>query len=141
MPSQGFHNICPLVFHACSIGGHGATTLLVYHLARQLIAARNRRDKNPTADQEAFIAGLLFAVHPVHTEAVAGIVGQAELLCSSLSIVALLCYMAAADGRTASWLSHWSCIAIAFLLSWAAALSKEVGITVVSAKATRLGRP
>lgn len=45
------------------------------------------------------MAALLFAVHPVHTEAVAGIVGHAEMLCASLSILALLSYMAAADGR------------------------------------------
>ena len=30
----------------------------------------------------AWIAGLLFAVHPVHVEAVAGLVGRAELLCA-----------------------------------------------------------
>ena len=48
---------------------------------------------------EALLAGLLFALHPIHTEAVAGIVGQAELLCAALSILALLAYMAAADGR------------------------------------------
>ena len=48
---------------------------------------------------EALLAGLLFALHPVHTESVAGIVGQAELLCAALSVLALLAYMAAADGR------------------------------------------
>ena len=42
--------------------------------------------------QEAGLAAGLFACHPIHTEAVAGIVGQAELLCASLSILAFLAY-------------------------------------------------
>ena len=34
----------------------------------------------------ALLSSLAFALHPVHTEAVAGIVGHAELLCAALSI-------------------------------------------------------
>ena len=45
--------------------------------------------------REASLAALLFAVHPIHTEAVAGVVGQAELLCAALSILALMAYIAA----------------------------------------------
>lgn len=44
---------------------------------------------------EALVAALIFAVHPIHTEAVAGIVGQAELICLGLSILAMLTYMKA----------------------------------------------
>ncbi len=46
---------------------------------------------------EAFLAGAIFAVHPIHTEAVASIVGQAELLCAAFSIVAVLLYAQAAQ--------------------------------------------
>ena len=45
---------------------------------------------------EAALAAALFALHPVHTEAVAGVVGHAELLSGALSLAALLLYMAAA---------------------------------------------
>ena len=67
-------------------------------------ALPRQADKAPeaatsTQQGEAVLAGLLFALHPIHTEAVAGIVGQAELLCAALSILALMAYMAAADGR------------------------------------------
>ncbi len=48
---------------------------------------------------EAALAAALFALHPIHTEAVAGIVGQAELLSAALSLVALLLYSRAADCR------------------------------------------
>jgi hypothetical protein len=83
------------------------------------------------ANLEPLLAALLFAVHPVHTEAVAGIVGHAELLCAALSIPALLAYMAAADGRVSGLASHWRHVGAAVLLGWAAALSKEIGITIV----------
>lgn len=60
-----------------------------------------------TQQGEALLAGLLFALHPIHTEAVAGIVGQAELLCAALSVLAFLAYMAAADGRWQALTTYW----------------------------------
>lgn len=135
----------PFVFHLTNVVAHAAVTALVYRLACQLEAAR-RLPSRPVsaaagscstasslvAKLEPFLAALLFALHPVHTEAVAGIVGHAELLCAALSIPALLCYMAAADGRVADMGSHWRHVAAAMLLGWAAALTKEIGITIVS---------
>ena len=55
------------------------------------------RDSQPQQELEALLAALLFAVHPVHTEAVSGIVGQAELLSALLSLAALLTAMQAQD--------------------------------------------
>lgn len=46
---------------------------------------------------EAFLAGAIFAVHPIHTDAVASIVGQAELLSAAFSLGAILLYAQAAD--------------------------------------------
>ena len=66
-------------------------------LVRQV--ASTPKEDEEVQQQEALLAGLLFALHPIHTEAVAGIVGQAELLCAALSILAFMAYMAAADGR------------------------------------------
>ena len=40
----------------------------------------------------AQIASLLFAVHPVHTEAVTGVVGRAELISSIFFIMAIVSY-------------------------------------------------
>lgn len=89
---------------------------------------------------QALAAALLFAVHPVHTEAVAGIVGQAELICAALSIPALLMYFRAADSTagstpgaasSVSMLEHWRMVCCALLLAFLSALAKEIGITVV----------
>ncbi|KAF6265952.1 hypothetical protein COO60DRAFT_771390 [Scenedesmus sp. NREL 46B-D3] len=48
---------------------------------------------------QALTAAGLFALHPAHTEAVAGVVGCAELICAAWSIPALLLYFMAVDGR------------------------------------------
>lgn len=45
--------------------------------------------------QCALLAGVLFATHPIHTEAVAGIVGRADLLCALFVFCALLAYIRA----------------------------------------------
>ena len=44
------------------------------------------------------IATLLFTVHPIHTEAVTGVVGRAELLSSIFFILTLLAYQRTAPG-------------------------------------------
>ena len=155
------HTINPLTFHACNVAAHAGVTVLVYRLARRLAAARSGAGGSGGVNGsgsgtgtgsssgssasghedgfywaafslEPFLAALLFALHPVHTEAVAGVVGHAELLCAALSIPALLCYMAAADGRVGSARAYWGRLAAAVALGWAAALTKEIGITIVS---------
>jgi hypothetical protein len=42
----------------------------------------------------SLISTLLFAIHPIHTEAVTGIVGRAELLSSIFFILTILAYQA-----------------------------------------------
>jgi hypothetical protein len=59
----------PLVFHLTNLLLYLAAALAVFWLARQLLP--------PTA---AFIAAALFAVHPVHVEAVGNVVGQSEII-------------------------------------------------------------
>ena len=79
---------------------------------------------------EACIAALLFAAHPIHTEAVAGIVGHAELLSCALALLALLAYMSAA--AQAQLAPHWKMMAASIAMLWCAALAKEIGVTMVS---------
>ncbi|KAG2501825.1 hypothetical protein HYH03_000324 [Edaphochlamys debaryana] len=51
----------------------------------------------PALHAAAWFAGAAFALHPVHTEAVAGVVGHAELLCALLSVPAVRLYVSAAE--------------------------------------------
>ena len=77
----------------------------------------------------ALLAGLLFAVHPVHVEAVAGIVGRADILGTLFATLAFCAYRcarhAAGVSRAMAWLAVYAC------LCWCAALSKEVALTVL----------
>ncbi|MEE6480276.1 hypothetical protein FKM82_012521 [Ascaphus truei] len=74
------------------------------------------------------IAALLFAVHPIHTEAVTGVVGRAELL-SSIFLLAAFLFYTKSKGPDNSIV--WTPIAVAVFLVAIATLCKEQGITVV----------
>ena len=80
----------PWIFHATNVVLHALVTGLVYLLARRLMAPA-----------WAAAAAVLFAVHPVHVEAVANVVGISELLCSAFVLGAvLLALRGARDGFT-----------------------------------------
>src|ERR1700674_2518854 len=68
----------PMAFHAVSIALHAVACALVARLAL--------RWWSPIA---AGAAGCVFAIHPVHVEAVANVVGQSELLCA-IALLGLL---------------------------------------------------
>jgi protein O-mannosyl-transferase len=72
----------PLVFHAANLILYAAVCALVYLIARRVAPAG------------ALAAGLLFAVHPVHVEAVANGVGQSELLAALFMLLAVERYQA-----------------------------------------------
>ncbi len=74
----------PWVFHAVNIALMAAVVVGVFHLARHLMGAR-----------AAWVAAGLFAVHPVHVEAVANVVGQEEIVLACLTVSAVLAYLAA----------------------------------------------
>lgn len=70
-------------YRAINLILHAGVSLAVYALAMQ-IAGRRR---------VATLAGLVFAVHPVHTEAVVPIVGRSELLAAITVTTALVLYL------------------------------------------------
>ena len=70
------------------------------------------------------MAGSLFAVHAVHVESVASIVGRAELVCAGFSVLALLAYRRAAPSLT---VTSWPWLAATIALVLVGTLGKEVG--------------
>ena len=103
------HGDRPWAFHLVNILLHAAVTAAVAELARRL-AGRTA----------AWIAGLLFAVLPIHAEAVAGIVGRAELACTGFVCLSLLLFLHRPLTRPRA-------VAIS-LCALCAALSKEQGM-------------
>ncbi|XP_038856364.1 protein O-mannosyl-transferase TMTC3-like [Salvelinus namaycush] len=73
-------------------------------------------------------AALLFAVHPIHTEAVTGVVGRGELLSSIFLLAVFLAYI---RSKGADHSIVWTLIAVTVVLVAAATLCKEQGITVI----------
>jgi Tfp pilus assembly protein PilF len=108
----------PFGFHLFNLILHAAVTLLLYLLLQTIFSGLPGRDPWTQADLSlerntfVFAAAALFAVHPIHTEAVSSIVGRSELL--------------AAGFLFAAWILHIRDLplpaAICFLL---ALLSKE----------------
>jgi Tfp pilus assembly protein PilF len=77
----------PFTYHLCNVLLHAAATCLLYWLLRRLLEGL------PRATEIAFVSGLLFAVHPIHTEAVGNVVGRSELLAAGFLFLAWLLYL------------------------------------------------
>src|ERR1043166_2469968 len=79
------HGMRPFGFHLGNVVLHVLVSLTVFRLVNQLF--QNLR--------LALVTGVVFALHPIHTEAVASIVGRAELLMSLFALLALHFYLQA----------------------------------------------
>ncbi|TNN42400.1 Transmembrane and TPR repeat-containing protein 2 [Liparis tanakae] len=116
----------PWGYHLVNVALHGAVTGLFTSLARLLLGG----------GPWSLLAGLLFASHPVHTEAVAGVVGRADEGAALFFLLSLLCYVRhcelrghAGRRRLAAWfLGSLACAACSML--W-----KELGVTVLAVSA------
>ncbi|XP_047201672.1 protein O-mannosyl-transferase TMTC2 [Girardinichthys multiradiatus] len=116
----------PWGYHLVNVALHGAVTVLFTSLARLLLGG----------GLWSLLAGLLFASHPIHTEAVAGVVGRADEGAAVFFLLSLLCYIHhcrlrghAGSLRLAAWLlSSLACAACSML--W-----KELGVTVLAVSA------
>ncbi len=106
----------PFGYHLTNLLIHIVVTAVLYLLARKLNFSWNI----------ALAASALFAVHPLHTEAVTGIVGRAELLMALGVLLSLFWYIkggAPAQLRLGYALASWTAFA-------AALLSKEQAMMV-----------
>ncbi|XP_067000725.2 protein O-mannosyl-transferase TMTC2 [Anabrus simplex] len=113
--------LAPSTFHLVNSLLHSATTGTFVRLVRHL----TRRPVTPWA------AGLLFAAHPVHTEAVAGLVGRADVGAALFFLVSLMAFTnhikfrdKASSGRSHAYL------ALHIVLGLCSMLAKEHGVTV-----------
>jgi len=93
--SYAIHGRFPPGYHVVNLALHALAALLVLSLAFRLAKAATPG----RAPRVALLAGVLFAVHPAHVEAIAPMVGRSELLaaCGALASLAV-----ALGGRGAS---------------------------------------
>jgi protein O-mannosyl-transferase len=77
----------PLGFHLFNLILHAGASLLLYLLLEALLGA------SLPAKAVAFAAALVFAVHPLHTEAVSSIVGRTELLAAGFLFAAWILHL------------------------------------------------
>lgn len=112
-----FSELAPASYHLLNLLLHAVVCVLFLRVCRLFL------DKN-----SSLVAALLFAVHPIHTEAVTGVVGRAELLSSIFLLAAFLAYT---KSTSPDHSIVWMPIALTVGLVAAATLCKEQGITVV----------
>ncbi len=109
-------------FHLFNVLVHVVNALLVYRLAQ----AVGRRSFRPgSAEKAAFIGALLFAIHPVQTEAITYISGRSSSLAACFYLASLLCYLQGHRRNGPTWPQALS--AIFFIL---ALLTKEAAVTL-----------
>jgi hypothetical protein len=100
-----------------NIALHALNTVLVFHLGQSLIRGQGRNYSNAAP----LIAALLFALHPMQTEAVTYISGRSSSLMATFYLSALLAYLRGA---------HWSISGLLFVLAVA---TRETAVTLPAA--------
>lgn len=120
----------PHGYHLTNVVLHAIATALVLQVSRQLLPGGHRKRwfSGPT------VAGLLFAVHPIHTEAVASLVGRADLFACIFYLLAIICYKRHVELRgTNNSRRQWSRLAWTVGCAVLATLSKETAISALVA--------
>ncbi|RZF48943.1 hypothetical protein LSTR_LSTR003019 [Laodelphax striatellus] len=108
--------LAPTWFHVGNVALHAACCLLFTRAALSVAGL-----KTPFAA----LGGLLFASHPVHTEAVTGIVGRADVLACFFFLLSFLAYHD--DG----WWGTERRIFFSSIMAALSILAKETGVTVL----------
>jgi tetratricopeptide (TPR) repeat protein len=117
----------PTGYHLTNLALHALCTLLLFLIGVRVLGS-------PVG---AFLAAAIFAVHPVHTEAVTGVVGRAEILAALFFMLALWLTMAGRfswlrpDRRTGAVGSRvWLVYGASALFYFLGLLSKETAVTL-----------
>ncbi|KAG5267253.1 hypothetical protein AALO_G00219680 [Alosa alosa] len=115
----------PFYFHVVNVCLHCAVTALLMHTCECCVFDDSRL---------AFLTALLFAVHPIHTEAVSGIVGRADVLACLLFLLTFLSYIRSVSvwgsEEAIPGTASPSSLLMSLGLGTCAMLVKETGITV-----------
>ncbi len=110
-------------FHAVNVALHAASALLALALLRRLEA--RAAPPGAPAGPAPLLAALLFALHPVQTEAVTYVSGRSASLCGALALASALVHVAGRDG----WRPDLARVLSPFLLAFALG-AKELALAL-----------
>jgi protein O-mannosyl-transferase len=120
MLTYGVADLSPAAFHLVNVLLHVVTTVLVFRLIRRVVS-------DPTG-WAACIGALVFAVHPIHVEAVAWVGSLADLASAAFQLLGVLLFVATSEvGKRTRLLNAIG--AMAFLASM---LFKEPGVALLA---------
>ena len=123
MINYAIFGLRPWGFHLVNILFHAGVSVMVFFTSRRLFSMRRIDSSNMLP----FIAALLFATHPIHTEAVTWVACLPELFFTLFYLWSLYVYMGAVQGeRIASRGQYFLSVGV-FVL---ATLSKETALTL-----------
>ncbi|HEY5899756.1 MAG TPA: hypothetical protein VIV54_19475 [Burkholderiales bacterium] len=105
----------PLGFHLVNVALHALNAVLLFHVGKRI------RGQGTNSEAVAFVAALLFALHPMQTEAVTYISGRSSSLMATFYLAALLAYLAERP---------WPVSALLFVLALA---TRETAVTLPAA--------
>ncbi|XP_067670593.1 protein O-mannosyl-transferase TMTC4-like [Haliotis asinina] len=133
----GFH---PQGFHFVNVVLHGVVSVIFLAVFSVLMSGYQVDQKTArpvfASPRAALLCAVLFAVHPIHSESVAGVVGRADLLCALAGLMAFLLY-ARSCCSSSSMVTYrpesFSLVSIlaSMCLCAVSTFCKEQGITVI----------
>ncbi len=106
--------LTPWGFHLVNVLIHCGATVLVFLLARRLLP-EHRKSVTPIYLSPPFIAAILFASHPIHTEAVTWIAGLPDVAFTFFYLLAFYLYVRSSPMLSVSYLLSVVCFAVATL--------------------------
>ncbi|XP_061189465.1 protein O-mannosyl-transferase TMTC1-like [Saccostrea echinata] len=117
----------PYGFHVVNVCLHTLMTILFTYVCQTTL-------RLPA--QCGLISGLIFAVHPIHTEAVSGIVGRADVMASIFFMLSFIAYVRSVEPgwpwfRHAPATRHWVLVILSVSMATVSMLCKEQGIMVL----------
>lgn len=134
--------LSPWGFHLTNLLLHPLVSVLVMKVCSIIMGEIEGdvcEDLTFPASQKSFLVALLFAVHPIHTESVAGVVGRADLMSALCFLLAFWTFHQSCCGkdsserdseaRPRSFSLPW--IVVCVILCGLSMLFKEQGITAV----------
>jgi tetratricopeptide (TPR) repeat protein len=123
MLTYALFGLRPWAFHLLNILVHAGVSVLVFLVAVKLCEAA----RSAPPFRVPFLAALLFATHPIHTEAVTWVAGFPEVSFSFLFLLSFYLYMRAVAGDRGPYTSTYLLSLFCFLL---ALLNKETALTL-----------